>query len=137
MHIQQCYIQNHSQFRTRGILKGCQICKMIRHIQSPGIVRTVYYFWHSQYFQGYPGIFGDIDAYSATFRPYSFCKTLYLKCLTVFWIHLCFDSRSVIYAVTLSYIHWCFKGLRLNPNGFYLVILITPRSWVSTTEASC
>ena len=34
---------------------------MTRHIQSPGIVRTV-----CKHFQGYLGIFRDIDAYSST-----------------------------------------------------------------------
>ena len=35
---------------------------------------------------------------------FSFCKTLHLKFLTVFWIRLCFDNCSVICTVTLCYI---------------------------------
>ena len=37
-----------------------------------------------KHFQGYLWIFRDNDAYSFTLRHYSFCKTLHLKCLTVF-----------------------------------------------------
>ena len=36
-------------------------------------------------------------------RHYSFCKTLHLKCLTVFWIRLS-DNCSVICTVTLFYV---------------------------------
>ena len=31
-------------------------------------------------------------------RHYSFCKTLHLKCLTVFWISLCLDNCSNLYS---------------------------------------
>ena len=54
-------IYNRAIFRTLAYLepkasaKVCLTCKMIAHIQSPGIVRTVY-----------SSIFKDIDAYSAT-----------------------------------------------------------------------
>ena len=34
---------------------------------------------------------------------HSFWKTLHLKCLTVFWIRLCFDTCSVTCTVTLCY----------------------------------
>ena len=33
-----------------------------------------------------------------------FWKTLYLKCLSVFWIRLCFDKCSVICTMTLCYV---------------------------------
>ena len=46
------------------IFKNLLNIKMIMHIQSPGIVRTVY----SSIFLGYLGLFRDIDAYSATLR---------------------------------------------------------------------
>ena len=39
----------------------CKLCKMIRHTQSPGIVRTL-----CKYFQEYLGILRDINAYSST-----------------------------------------------------------------------
>ena len=48
-------------FRIYYIQKVCQTCKMVTHIQSPGIVRT-----GLLNFQGYSGIFRDIDTYSAT-----------------------------------------------------------------------
>ena len=57
LHIQLCQIQNHVLFRTRGVFKVCQTCKMIKHIQSPGIAK---------HFQGYLTIFRDIEAYSST-----------------------------------------------------------------------
>ena len=53
-------IYNHAVFRTLTHLepeassKGCQICKMTRHDQSPGIVRTL-----CNHFQGCLGIFRD------------------------------------------------------------------------------
>ena len=43
-----------------------------------------------------------ISGWVPALRHYSFYKTLYLKCLTVFWIHLCLDNYSVIWTVTLS-----------------------------------
>ena len=33
-----------------------------------------------------------------------FCKMLYLKCLTVFWICLCLNNCSVVCTVTLCYV---------------------------------
>ena len=45
-------------------------------------------------FQGHLGIFRNIDAHSATLRHNSFCKTLDLECLTLFWIRLCLDNCS-------------------------------------------
>ena len=39
--------------------------KMMRNIENPAIVRTVY----SKTFQEYSGIFRDIQQYSAMFRP--------------------------------------------------------------------
>ena len=38
--------------------KACRTCKMTRHIQSPGITRTL-----CNHFQGYSVIFRDIDVY--------------------------------------------------------------------------
>ena len=35
---------------------------------------------------------------------YSFCKTLHLKCLTVFWIRLCLNHSSLICTVTFCYV---------------------------------
>ena len=59
-------IYNRLIFRTlaplRHLKKPVQHCKMIKHIQSPGIVRTIY----SSNFQGYLGIFRDTGAYLAT-----------------------------------------------------------------------
>ena len=66
---------------------------MIRQRHCPGIARTVY-----------SRIFRDIDAYLATPRHYSTSKTLHLKCLTVFWIHLCLNNCSVICTVILCYV---------------------------------
>ena len=43
------------------------------------------------------------SGYAPALIYYSFCKTLHLKCLTVFWIQLCLDSCSVICTVTLCY----------------------------------
>ena len=37
-------------------------------------------------------------------RHCSFCKMLHLKCLTVFWIHLCLDNCSIFCTVTLCYV---------------------------------
>ena len=60
-------IKNSAIFRTlahldsEASLKTCQTCKMIRHIQGPGIISNL-----PKPFQGYLGIFRDIDAYSAT-----------------------------------------------------------------------
>ena len=45
-----------------------------------------------------------ISGWVPALRHYSFYKTLYLKCLTVFWIHLCLDNYLVICTVTLSYV---------------------------------
>ena len=105
---------------------------MIMHIQSPGIVRTVYSsifkdilgywrilmqihkrgdlpcpFWKpevSWFWKEKPWSWSALskDPSSATFpAPLFFCRTLHLKCLTVFWIRLCLDNRSVISTVTL------------------------------------
>ena len=92
-------IYNCAIFRTLAYLelktysKTCHTCKMIRHIQTPGIVRTV--------FQGYLLIFRDIDAYSDTFTHYCFYKTFHLKFFWVFWIHLLNTPCSVTCTVTL------------------------------------
>ena len=37
-------------------------------------------------------------------RHYSFCKTLHLNCLIVFWIRLCLDNYSVICTVISCYV---------------------------------
>ena len=37
-------------------------------------------------------------------RHCPFCKLLYLKCLTVFWICLCLNNCSVVCTVTLCYV---------------------------------
>ena len=59
--------------------KPCQISKKMRHIESPGIVRTVYsgIFRHSQgqsaicsHVQTYLGRLRYIEAYSGTFEAY-------------------------------------------------------------------
>ena len=42
-----------------------------------------------------------ISSCAPALRYCSFCKILDLKCLKVFWIHLCLDNCSVIYTVTL------------------------------------
>ena len=43
LHIRACHIKNPSIFiEPMASSKGYQTCKMIRHIQSPGIVRTAY-----------------------------------------------------------------------------------------------
>ena len=95
--------------RTLGYLKckasskACWTSKMIRHIQSPGIVKQFI-----QAFQGYLGIFSDFDAYSFTLRHYSFRKTIHLKCLTLFSIPLYLVNCSVICKVTFRYVHWKF-----------------------------
>ena len=92
-------IYNLAIFRTLAYLepeassKTCRPCKMIRHIPNLDIVTIVY---SSIFYSRYLGIFGDIDALSATLRCYSFCKMLHLKCLTVFWIRLCLDKCCVI-----------------------------------------
>ena len=65
-------IYNHAIFRTLADLepdpssKACETCKMIRHIQCPGIVKTVYsnIFKDIQGYSVYLGIFRDIHAYS-------------------------------------------------------------------------
>ena len=62
---------NHAIFRTLTHLeveassKACWTCKIIRHIQIPAIVRTVYS-RISKDILGFLGIVRDIDAYSAT-----------------------------------------------------------------------
>ena len=50
-----------THLEPKASAKACWTCKMTRHIQSPGIVRTL-----CKHFQGYLGIFRDIDAYSST-----------------------------------------------------------------------
>ena len=65
-------VYNHAIFRTLADLepdpssKGCETCKMIRHVQCPGIVKTVHsnIFKESQGYSVYLGIFRDIHAYS-------------------------------------------------------------------------
>ena len=42
-----------------------------------------------------------ISGCAPALRYFCFCKILDLKCLKVFWIHLCLDNCSVIYTVTL------------------------------------
>ena len=44
------------------------------------------------------------SGYALALIHYSICKTLHLKCLTVFWTQLCLDSSSVICTVTLCYV---------------------------------
>ena len=43
--------------------KTCRTCKMIRHIQNPGIIKTLF-----KHFKRYLWIFGDIDVHSGTIR---------------------------------------------------------------------
>ena len=59
----------YSHLEPKTSSKGYQICKMIRYIQSPGIVRTVYssIFNEIQGYSRYLRIFKDISAYAATF----------------------------------------------------------------------
>ena len=109
------YIYNRTIYRTLAYLephassKACGTHTMIRYIQRPCIVKTVF-----KHFQRY---FRVIDAYSATltlpwkfsgcmttFRYYSFCRMLHIKYLAVPWTRLCLDNCSVICTVTLSYI---------------------------------
>ena len=52
----------------------------------------------------HPPLPWKISCYAPTLKHYSFCKTLYLKCLTVFWIRLCLNNCSMICAVTLCYV---------------------------------
>ena len=42
--------------------------------------------------------------YAPTLRDYFLCKTLHLKCLTVFWIQVCLDNWSVICTLILCYV---------------------------------
>ena len=47
------------------------------------------------------------------------------------------SACSIIYRVTLWYAYWCFKRVRLNPNGIYLVILLLGIKWaqiIGTTK---
>ena len=55
LHIQSCHIQN-LNLEPKASSKTCQTCRMIRHSQNSLL----------KHFQGYSGIFKDIDAYSAT-----------------------------------------------------------------------
>ena len=76
-------IYNRIIFRTLAYLeaqpslKAYQTCKMISHIQNPGMVRIEILNWIKVLnpFQSYLGIFRDIDALSITPRHYSLCKT--------------------------------------------------------------
>ena len=43
----------------------------------------------------------NISGCAPALRRYSICKTLHLKCLTVFWIRFCLNNCSVISTVTL------------------------------------
>ena len=76
-----CIYSEPQHIQSPGVSSNaCQTCQMIRYMQS---------LWHNQnslfkYSQGYLGIFRYIDPYLAIFSHYSFCKTLHLKCLTVF-----------------------------------------------------
>ena len=45
-----------------------------------------------------------IYGFAPAFRHCSFCKTLYLKRLTVFWIHICLNNCSIICTITLCYV---------------------------------
>ena len=45
-----------------------------------------------------------IAGWALVLRHCSFCKTTPLKCLTMFWIHLCLNKCSVICSVTLCFI---------------------------------
>ena len=46
----------------------------------------------------------NISGGASALRHYSFCKTLHLEYLTVFWMRLCLDNCSVICTVTLCYV---------------------------------
>ena len=97
--------------------KPCQISKMMRHFENPGIVRTVY-----------SGIFRHVQVHSAILRTsiqaLSFCRTPNLKSLTVSWIRLCLDNCSVICAVTLCYVlHQTHSEFWHIQNSIYSYIL--------------
>ena len=51
-----------------------------------------------------------ISGWAPALRYYSFCKTLHLKCLAVFWMRVCLDNCSVICKVT-----WCYVLHETHP----------------------
>ena len=77
---------NRAIFRTLAYVKldasskACRTCKMIMHLQSPTIVRSLF-----EHFQGYLGIFTDIDAYSATPTDAQLLPVLNIKKSTLIW----------------------------------------------------
>ena len=60
--------------------KSCQISKMMRHIERPGTVRTVFssIFWH---IPRHSAIFSHVQAYSGTLRYFE----AYLSIIKAYW----------------------------------------------------
>ena len=65
MHIQSCHIQN-PLFRTHESTKACRKCKMIMHIQSPGI---------EQFIQAFSRVFRHVQEYWCIFSHIHSCAT--------------------------------------------------------------
>ena len=73
-----------------------------------------------------------ISGCTSPLMHYSFCKTLRLKCLTVFWISLCLDNCSLICTVTICYVlhqtHWEFWHIQncwFRGGGLQVYILVS------------
>ena len=62
-------------------------------------IRKVSWFWKERRWLW--SAFAFIEGRSSPTTPIAFCKTLYFKCLTVFWIRLCLNNCSRICTVTL------------------------------------
>ena len=63
MHIQTCHIQNPGLFKLEASSIACRTYKITMHYSETGIAKSLF-----KHFQGYLGIFGDTDTYSATHR---------------------------------------------------------------------
>ena len=123
-------------FRTLTHLehKTCRVCKMIRHIRSPGIVRTLF-----KYFQGYLGIFTEIDAFINTHRNAAkegvsgWGSTFFWKAKTMhgfgekrshcvhYWLK--FSIQNVVLRVSKR------KTLKCFPAGPFFLVFLTKYLW--------
>ena len=74
-------------------------------------IRKVSWFWKERPWLW--SAFAFIEGRSSPTTPIAFCKTLYFKCLTVFWIRLCLNNCSRICTLTL-----CIYCIRHIHNSF-------------------
>ena len=66
---------------------------------------VVFYLWFDKMFIKKPSFHETSPTpKNSALTHYSFCKTLHLKYLTVFWICLCLNNCSIVCTVTICYV---------------------------------